>query len=362
MLKIKYTRDVNFNKKKVIFEKIFSKEVPIFIFGLTNYAKIIYFYLQSKGITTNGFIDDFTDKEEWFDVKILKSDNVPRNNIIISAIVEGRPKSIFNKLASAGFQNIIDYFDFNFFNKAAFPIPFNEENYIKIINNLDKLNFIYNKIEDPKSREIFEHIIDFRINFNYSKHPFIYNLENQYFENYFDWCSIRTFVDAGGFDGNTSLKAIKNFKGLQKIKFIEPFPDAMNIAKEILSNVNSCKIEYILSAISSYNGKTFFTTSNGNANHFCSSSDLIVDVNRLDEIINEKVDYLKLDIEGEELDALIGAENIIKKYKPIIAVCIYHKQEHFWEIPNFLLSIKPSYKIFLNHYTEGICETVMYFV
>ena len=53
---------------------------------------------------------------------------------------------------------------------------------------------------------------------------------------------------------------------------------------------------------------------------------------------------------------------IIKKYKPILAICIYHKAEDWYKIPEIVLSINSEYKVYLRHYMEGIFESVLYFI
>ncbi|MHB8062988.1 MAG: FkbM family methyltransferase, partial [Ruminiclostridium sp.] len=67
---------------------------------------------------------------------------------------------------------------------------------------------------------------------------------------------------------------------------------------------------------------------------------------------------IKMDIEGSELLALKGACNTIKKYKPYLAICVYHKTEDIFEIPKYLRSIIPSYKFYL----RGGIHTVLYAV
>ena len=63
-----------------------------------------------------------------------------------------------------------------------------------------------------------------------------------------------------------------------------------------------------------------------------------------------KVDFIKLDTEGAELDILKGAQNVISCQKPILAVSVYHKTEHIWTIAKYLKSIRPDYKFALRHY------------
>jgi hypothetical protein len=77
---------------------------------------------------------------------------------------------------------------------------------------------------------------------------------------------------------------------------------------------------------------------------------------------NEKITFIKMDIEGSEPQALSGAEEIIKKQKPKLAICVYHKPEHLWEIPLYLKKIVPEYKIYIRHHTPLEYETVCYAV
>ena len=74
----------------------------------------------------------------------------------------------------------------------------------------------------------------------------------------------------------------------------------------------------------------------------------------------ERVDFIKMDIEGAELSALKGAEKTIKKFKPKLAICVYHKGDDLITIPKYLKSINEHYKFYLKHNRPGISETVMY--
>lgn len=67
-----------------------------------------------------------------------------------------------------------------------------------------------------------------------------------------------------------------------------------------------------------------------------------------------------MDIEGSEMEALKGAENTIGKYKPRLAICVYHKPEDIIEIPLKILELNPEYKLYLRHYSYIHTETVLY--
>ena len=63
--------------------------------------------------------------------------------------------------------------------------------------------------------------------------------------------------------------------------------------------------------------------------------------------------------EGAELEALKGAAKTIKKYKPKLAVCLYHKVPDIIKLPLFVLNLIPDYKLYIRHWTNGRTETVL---
>ena len=82
---------------------------------------------------------------------------------------------------------------------------------------------------------------------------------------------------------------------------------------------------------------------------------------RLDDTIgNARVTFLKMDIEGAEPQALEGARQTILAHKPKLAICVYHHLKDLWEIPLFIKSLVPEYRIFLRHHTKLEYETVCY--
>lgn len=70
-------------------------------------------------------------------------------------------------------------------------------------------------------------------------------------------------------------------------------------------------------------------------------------------------DFIKMDIEGSELDAINGATSIFTGCRPKFAICIYHKREHRWEIPLRLAELCPDYRFFVKK-SHPVFETVVY--
>ena len=75
-----------------------------------------------------------------------------------------------------------------------------------------------------------------------------------------------------------------------------------------------------------------------------------------------RVDFIKMDIEGAELNALKGAEKTLRQFHPKLAISLYHSLEDFKTIPRYLDDIGLRYRFYLEHHTIYENETVLFAV
>lgn len=68
--------------------------------------------------------------------------------------------------------------------------------------------------------------------------------------------------------------------------------------------------------------------------------------------LSEPVTFIKADVEGFEFQVLLGAEGLIKRYRPKIALTVYHRQNNICQIKDFLTQLQPDYRFD----TKGISE------
>ena len=85
-------------------------------------------------------------------------------------------------------------------------------------------------------------------------------------------------------------------------------------------------------------------------------------VHTIDASLPTTPTFIKMDIQGYEMNALRGAERTIREAKPKMAICIYHKILDFVDIPKYVLSIRPDYKLYVRQYRSDVGDTVCYFV
>ncbi len=178
-----------------------------------------------------------------------------------------------------------------------------------------------------------------------------------------------TFVDCGSYDGSTAFRfagwCAEGGYAYDRIWSFEPDERSYEKCKQTLQLLANCSLYPY--GISDKNETVSFLA-NGYENAKIVKGNSInqaqmqsVEVKCLDEFLkNERITFIKMDIEGAEYDALRGASSIIKEQKPRLAISIYHKADHIVLIPELLLTIRPDYKFYIRHYSLLANEIVLY--
>jgi len=178
-----------------------------------------------------------------------------------------------------------------------------------------------------------------------------------------------TILDVGAYTGDSAIPFAKKAINGEVYSF-EPIKE--NLLK-FYQNIKehkelSSRIFIIKKAVSDKSGKNLkFAISESSSNSNCTKNQTqnICSVNTIsiDDFVKKKnivVDFIKMDIEGAEMEALKGARETIKKHKPKLAICVYHKLTDFYSIPKFIQSLNKSYKFYLEHHSKDLIETVLY--
>lgn len=198
----------------------------------------------------------------------------------------------------------------------------------------------------------------------YEPNPLIWAIiRNQYFD-VFAPKEEEYIIDCGAFDGRTE-ELFFNWGGghIKKIYAFELDPINKNKCLDLYKEkgLNSI-VEFINKGTSNNNKKIYLdeTFIGSSASRIGSSGSVEAEIVKIDDEITGKVTFIKMDIEGAELDALHGATKIIQTQKPRLAICLYHKQNDMYEIPLYLLSIVKDYRFIIRHYSSNPWETVLY--
>ena len=169
------------------------------------------------------------------------------------------------------------------------------------------------------------------------------------------------FIDCGCYDGaDVDRFVMWSEDEYEKIIAFEPDNRFYEAKKNYLSKYRD--VQVIQGAVGEYEGETKFTIDLiPGKSRVDSNGNIVTRLYTIDNILGGGVaTFIKMDIEGGELSALRGAKKTIENYHPKLAICVYHKPEDMWEIPNYVLSLDTSYQLYFRHYNFSKSETVMF--
>ena len=313
-----------------IFEQFKGRRV--FIYGAGVYGKWIFGELNKHNISVKGFFDINAQaiQPSFHNISVCRADEYTgdKEGVVIAAIVKpyAERHKIFKFIYACGFKEIVD----------AQSLRCHSVDYEKDIPETEVLSGL-ELFKEQHSRDIYTSNVLAHLYRNYSD-----CLESigsvQYFPDDIPIDYDRV-IDCGGYTGDTAVQFITQ-KDPQEIVIFEP---DMDCVMKMSRNLN----------VFGFPGLYLFP---------CAVSDKTSErIVAIDDVLKHFVPTLiKMDIEGDELKALKGAEDTIKRYRPSLAICVYHRINHIWDIPLLLNSWNLGYKFYLKCHNSYTMETVLY--
>jgi len=151
-------------------------------------------------------------------------------------------------------------------------------------------------------------------------------------------------IDGGACYGVLLDSILKNKLNIQTYIAFEPDYENRKVLEKKLINMSLDSIILPL-GIGVKEIDLKFKSGEGMASHFDKEGESFVKVINLDATIFQKIDLIKMDIEGFELEALQGAEYLIQKQRPALAISVYHKPNDIYDLPIFLAKYYDNFYI-----------------
>ena len=227
----------------------------------------------------------------------------------------------------------------------------------------DAIN-IYHSLEDEASKNIFIGALRARLEGDFS-----YFQRSKYPEYTHPQCKVEPgdiMIDGGIWDSRVVGKFSSVIGNKGHIYAFEPLPHAYARTKEQIKSLDNITLENL--GLAKEEGQ-FYITLQGEGSHLVSCAVNGAERCRVIDIDSymkshsniKRIDMIKLDIEGAEPDAIQGALETIKKYKPKLAISIYHTPIHqLIQIPSMILNLNLGYKLWMGHHTEVCFGTILY--
>ena len=221
----------------------------------------------------------------------------------------------------------------------------------KVLAAADQVRAAFELFDDEASQREFVGQIKWRLQLDFDALPLPVEHEIYFPEDLVKVGPEEVFVDCGAFDGDT-VKSFVARHGDAFSRLIAFEPDPANFEKlcacvESLPAAVRDKIACYPYATGTQNGAVRFEAT-GTAASAVGQGSLEVRCVKLDDFLTDpEPTWIKMDIEGAEVDTLLGAGALIARRSPVLAVCVYHQQDHVWQLPLLMRRLSPEYRLFL---------------
>ncbi len=174
------------------------------------------------------------------------------------------------------------------------------------------------------------------------------------------------FVDCGAYTGDTAEQVIRRNPTVSRIVAIEADPQNYDRLTKWIGTLDArvaSRISALNVAVGAKRGKLQFQASGDEGARLAADGNVTVECIPIDDLgLAAGPTFIKMDIEGAELDALEGARSSIQTYRPILSICVYHKQDDLWRIPLFIDTLVKDYRLFLRPHDVDGWQLVCYAV
>lgn len=277
--------------------------------------------------------------------QLLQDNNI--NSIVIIATMYF--KSVLAQLEKLNFMGRV-------FSAFHSTYPLGQGAHEGLLKNINQLNSI---LADDKSKTIANTILHKRQTRDID-YDDIYEGSQYFISELIRKDNDAVFIDGGAFNTDTVDQFIK-FQNGQFKKIYSFEMDIINYTKIDQSKYDE-RVQFLNYGLWDEETHLHYSADT-TSSAIGEAGNLIAKCTCIDHICqNDKVTFIKMDIEGAEQKALSGAKNIIMRDKPQLAICVYHKPNDIWEIPFMLKDWVPEYQLYLRHHSPTYTETVLYAV
>lgn len=235
----------------------------------------------------------------------------------------------------------------------------------QIISHAEDIEHLFDFLADDVSKQCLLNALRLRLfhDFNAANHV---SDGRQYFpHDLYRLGDDEVFVDCGAFDGDSLADFIAESGGkFHKVIAFEADPRNFEKLRTRAANSGySHLIDTRDCAVGAHDGAVRFAAEGVAAASVCETGGIEVCCTKLDTALDsEHPTIIKMDIEGDEAEALSGVGAKIKNDNPILAICVYHRPEDLWRLPAQMHALMPESRPFMRSHCADGFDLVSYAV
>lgn len=327
----------------------------VILFGAGGRGVSAQKFLQDLGVKVLFFVDNGADKwgTQFHALPVHPPEKVMETPGVSVVVASHAYHAITRQLQKMGVNNV--YYNFRSVSSNY------RHDLIEI--NLTDIETVFKHLADDESRKCYASVIKMfregdegylrRCNYSIYRHPKVLPAPGD------------VIADIGAFDGDTAFEFDHICNGDCTIYCFKPSPDnyhalQKNIYKKgvekrfIPVKLGLWDVMEEMAFSPNYDSPTASRVGVG------SEAIMVIDLDRFVRQEQTRINFIKMDIEGAEPNAVRCAPETIKRDRPSLQICLYHSPEHLWEIPLFIKSLVPEYTFYTGHHSLNRSDTVLY--
>lgn len=343
-----------YTEKDCLWQQLSQQQKPIFLYGTGNGAdKIldvcIKYNISISGVfASNGFVRSRNFRnmpvQSLGDIEAAWGDDFT----VLLAFGTALP-DVWNGIQKVGQRHILRVPEVPLFGGELFDFTYYK-------THLPQLEEVYCLLSDGFSRELFEDMIAFRLT---GKPIYLAKTENvsDSLASLLGQREIQTVLDCGAYTGD-SAGIFADVLHPAQILAVEPDPKTYQKLCLHAEMETRCRIRPIHAMVGEQNREVEFISSGSRASGIGENiggrakrriKPQVISCRTIDTLLSgeDRIDLIKLDVEGEELQALLGAKDTIRIYRPALAVSLYHRTGDLFALPLMLRDMYPNAKFYL---------------
>lgn len=330
---------------------------PVAVYGTGNGADKLFSRLSSLGIEVVGVFasDGFVRSRNFHGFPVRSFDDTYAENTdmtVLTAFGTCREEVIENILRISDkcelYAPDIPVFGDEFFDGKLYA------------EHKPELDFVRSRLCDENSVHVFDSIVNYKLS---GELRYLFDCEStkdEAYENIVKPDDSEIFVDLGAYRGDTVSEFLKHSGKYRYIYAVEPDKKTY---KKLTINVPTVNVSCINAATGADSHTCGFISCGGRGSHIAPNGEP-TDIITVDDLLDGRpATYIKMDVEGAEHDAILGARQTIRNYKPKMKIAAYHRSRDVFDIVKTVLSIRKDYKIYMRHHRYiPAWDTDFYFI
>jgi FkbM family methyltransferase len=346
----------------------------VFVYGAGSIAAEVLVLLRNHGVSVRAILDGNTRRTHVNDLGVLRPDDtsITQNDRARVPVIFGLFNAFVDtvalrqRLTGQGWHRIISFLDLH----AVFGRELGDRYWLTgrdyPLTHHDAIAWTDTAWADETSRSLYRKILRYRVTGDDAPLP-APDPAHQYFPGNIAGYppSPLRFVDGGACTGDTIEQIAMSKKEVSALALFEPDPANFKTLSKGARTWAAKGIPAFAWPCGLYDktGLLRFNPDRGAASGFTADGELTLPVAALDDVIaGFAPNLIKLDIEGAERSALIGGMETIKRYRPALAVCVYHRPDDLWSLPSFIRSTWSGYQLYLRLHQYSGFDIVLYAV